>query len=167
MMFESDVLKHLTVEELYETVLIHGNGICFARTTCETETYRVRKRETNLDYREMCRCLCELYRRNLLPMKHYDLRQLLDLTPKCELCHKNVTQEGYCGYHQSIYARNDVRCVNCAPANYHRMTENTYDAALAWTFYQMMENTNTMFDEIKEALDMLRLAKTVLDDSVQ
>lgn len=161
--FESDSLSHLTVEDLYETILVHGHGVCYEGTTSLTEQYRVRKREVALDYTEMCRCLCELYRRNLLQTKHYELRQLLDLTPKCEVCRKTVTRDGYCGYTAYTYAQSNVRCANCAPPHYQSFNQDTYDAALAWTFHHMMDFTTTMMDEIKQELELLRLVKCTLE----
>ena len=162
-MFHAEFLTHLSADDLYETALIHGFGVCSAGSTCETDVYRVRIHDVALDYAEMCRCVCELYRRNLLPRKSYDLRQVLDLTPKCQHCKKDVTRDGSCGYDDGFYARADVCCARCAPLYYQPFTNQTYDAALAWTFYQMIESSNIMLDEIKQEMDLLRLVKRRLD----
>lgn len=154
-------LCHLTAEDLYETILIHGFGVCSAGTPSLVKEYRVRKRDVAIDYTEMTRCMCELYRRNLLPRKEYDLRQILDLTPKCEECRKPVTKDGFSGYTSDTYAQSKIRCMKCALPHYMRFTQDTYDAALAWTFGQMIEQTNLMLDEIKKELDLLRLIKTL------
>jgi hypothetical protein len=161
-MFTVNVLAHLTTEELFEAVLKHGQVVCSAGTTARTEMYRLVRRKVEKDYTEMTRFVCELYRRNILPMKGYDLRQVLDLTPKCEDCHKDVPLEGFCGYTQDTYAQCSVRCLLCAPEHYPPLTQDTYDAAIAWRFYEMVESTHTMLDEIKQQMDLLRLVKRTM-----
>jgi hypothetical protein len=161
-MFTVNVLAHLTTEELFEAVLKHGFVVCSAGTTSCTQMYRVLRRSVERDYNEMCKRVCELYRRNILPMKGYDLRQVIDLTPKCETCHKDVPLEGLCGYETDTYARSEVCCVRCAPEEYVPFSLAKYDAAIAWRFYEMIEATNLMLDEIKTQLDLLHLVKRTM-----
>lgn len=161
-MFQANLLAHLSTKELFESVLEHGFVVCSAGTTARTEMYRILRRQVERDYHKMSRFVCELYRRNILPMKGYDLKQVLDIIPKCESCQKDVTLEGYCGYELDTYAQSMVRCANCNPGHYYKLTQETYDAAIAWRFYEMIEATNVMLDEIKHALDLLRLVERTM-----
>jgi hypothetical protein len=161
-MFTANILAHKSTEELFEGVLRHGFVVCSAGTTANTEMYRILRSRMERDYVEMCRLVCELYRRNILPMKGYELRQVIDITPKCEECHKDVPLEGFCGYHGHTYAQSSVRCASCRLEHYLPLTQDTYDAAIAWRFYEMIEATNVMLDEIKYALDLLRLVERTL-----
>jgi len=166
-MFTANVLAHKTTEELFEGVLKHGSVVCSAGTTVRTEMYRILRRKVERDYVEMTRLVCELYRRNILPTSTYDLRQVLDLTPKCETCYTDVPLEGLCGFSGDTYARNDVCCVKCAPAEYEPLCQETYDAAIAWRFYEMIEQTDLMMDEIKKELDLLHLVKRTMFKSYE
>lgn len=166
-MFTANVLAYKTTEELLEGVLAHGSVVCSAGTTARTEMYRILRRKVERDYVEMTRLVCELYRRNILPRSTYDLRQVLDLTPKCEKCHTDVPLEGLCGFSCDTYARNDVCCVKCAPADYVPFSQDTYDAAIAWRFYEMIEHTDIMMDEIKKELDLLHLVKRTMIKSYE
>ena len=161
-MFTANVLAHKTTEELFEGVLAHGSVVCGAGTTTRTEMYRILRRNVERDYVEMTRLVCELYRRNILPRSTYDLRQVLDLTPKCETCHKDVPLEGLCGFSGDTYAQSNVCCVKCAPEEYVSFGQDTYDAAVAWRFYDMIEHTDKMMDEIKKELDLLQLVKRTM-----
>ena len=118
LMFEATVLDQ-TTEALYEGALAHGFVVCSAGTTAQTEMYRILRQKIEPAYHEMCRLVCELYRRSNLPMRGYDLRQVLDLTPKCMDCHKDVPVEGYCGYVYDTYAQNAVCCQLCDPSTFN------------------------------------------------
>jgi len=166
-MFTVNVLAHKTTEELFQAVLEHGFMVCSAGTTTNTEMYRILRRSVNRAYRDMCRHVCELYRRTILPMKGYDLRQIIDLVPKCESCGKDVSLEGQCAYDYGNYAHKDLCCLLCAPEHYKPFTQDTYDAAIAWRFYGMIEHTNIMLDEIKIEIDLLRLVKRTMEELVE
>jgi hypothetical protein len=166
-MFTFNPLAHFTTVELFEAVLKHGSVVCSAGTTARTEMYRILRGKVERDRKQMCLFVCELYRRNILPKKNYDLRQIIDLTPKCESCQKDVPLEGFCFYQEDTYAQQCVSCLLCAPEHYHPLTQPTYDAAIAWKFYEMIEATNVMLDEIKHELDLLRLVKFTMDQSCE
>jgi len=161
-MFTVNIFAHMTTEELFEAVLKSGKVVCCAGTTARTQMYRILRRKVERDYNEMCKMVCELYRRNILPMKQYDLRQVLDLTPKCKCCQKDVPLEGMCGYVLDTYAESNVCCVNCGPAEYVPFSQDTYDAAIAWRFYDMIEHTTILLEEIKNQLDLLHLVKRTM-----
>jgi hypothetical protein len=162
-MFTFNLLAHFSTEELFEAVLKHGKVVCSAGTTTRTEMYRILRSKVERSRKEMCRVVCELYRRNILPKKNYDLRQIIDLTPKCDSCHKDVPLEGFCQYHQDTYAQPYVRCKLCAPEHYQPLDLQTYDAAIAWRFYEMINATEVMLEEIKNELDLLHLVKRTMD----
>jgi hypothetical protein len=166
-MFTFNPLAHFTTVELFEAVLKHGQVVCSAGTTSRTEMYRILRSKVERDRKQMCLFVCELYRRNILPKKSYDLRQILDLTPKCDSCQTDVPLEGHCQFHQDTYAQPYVRCNLCAPEHYPQLTQKTYDAAIAWKFYEMIEATNLMLDEIKHELELLRLVKFTMDQSCE
>jgi len=166
-MFTFNPLAHFTTVELFEAVLKHGLVVCSAGTTARTEMYRILRRKVNRDYDEMVRHVCELYRRNILPMQTYKLRQVIDLNPKCEDCNKDVDLHGFCSYTSDTYAQSNVRCLLCAPEHFHSLRQDTYDAAIAWRFYDMIEQTNLMLDEIKNALDLLQLVKRTMEQNPQ
>jgi hypothetical protein len=166
-MFTANVLAYKTTEELFEGALKHGTVVCSAGTTARTEMYRILRRKVERDYVEMTRLVCELYRRNILPTSTYDLRQVLDLTPKCARCDTDVPLEGLCGFSGDTYAQCNVCCVKCAPEEYVPFCQDTYDAAIAYRFYDMIEHTDKMMDEIKKELDLLHLVKRTMFKSYE